>query len=213
MSTIAEYLTALEGVRDQLADNLVKMGIEASRKETLKTLVPKILGIQQGNMSNEYCDLKLIEFPVSYGFFSLNETAKMIGAIEVNGFYMIRKVEIDISAEKGLLRLSVDAPNWEIVKSDTKISMVCDAIGKTKAQFIDLLDVIELTVSGDEDLKATVTMIVTGDETGDVIGVAGSTEIRFQKNSWEALEAREYTWSEIEAIGYTWEELEAIGKP
>ena len=213
MSTIAEYLTALEGLRDQLADNLGKLGISASRDETLKTLVPKLLGIQQGDMQHECFAARMLNFPISYGFFSFDETAALVGAIEVDAFYMIRSAEISIDAAGGLSRLNVVAPNWQSTQSDTKISMVCDVKGKSRAQFTDLLDLIRISITGTEDLSAQVTMIVIGDETGDTLAAAGSTKLKFQKNSWDALEARNYTWNDIEMQGYTWQGLEDLGKP
>ena len=41
--SIANYLTALDAQRDQLAHNLMTMGVQASESEKLNTLVPKVL--------------------------------------------------------------------------------------------------------------------------------------------------------------------------
>lgn len=46
--SIANYLTALDEQRDQLARNLVTMGVQADTSEKLNTLVPKVLEIPQG---------------------------------------------------------------------------------------------------------------------------------------------------------------------
>ena len=46
--SIANYLTALDAQRDQLARNLVTMGVQASESEKLSTLVPKVLLIPSG---------------------------------------------------------------------------------------------------------------------------------------------------------------------
>ena len=45
--SIANYLKALDAQRDQLARNLVTMGVQASESEKLNTLVPKVLQIPQ----------------------------------------------------------------------------------------------------------------------------------------------------------------------
>ena len=45
--SIANYLTALDQQRDQLARNLTTMGVSASETEKLNTLVPKVLRIPQ----------------------------------------------------------------------------------------------------------------------------------------------------------------------
>jgi len=45
--SIGNYLTALDEQRDQLARNLLTMGVQASETEKLNTLVPKVLQIPQ----------------------------------------------------------------------------------------------------------------------------------------------------------------------
>ena len=45
--SITTYLTALDVQRDQLARNLMTMGVQASETEKLNTLVPKVLQIPQ----------------------------------------------------------------------------------------------------------------------------------------------------------------------
>lgn len=45
--SIANYLTALDAQREQLARNLTAMGVSASESEKLNTLVPKVLQIPQ----------------------------------------------------------------------------------------------------------------------------------------------------------------------
>ena len=53
MATIAEYLSALDAWRDQLAANLTAMGVAADRTEKLNTLVPKVLEIPQTGLSKD----------------------------------------------------------------------------------------------------------------------------------------------------------------
>lgn len=53
MPTTADYLTQLERDRDNLADNLVTMGVEASQSETFTSLVPKVLDISGGGGASE----------------------------------------------------------------------------------------------------------------------------------------------------------------
>ena len=45
---ISDYLSKLNTLRNELADNLVTMGVAANHKETLSALVPKVLDISQG---------------------------------------------------------------------------------------------------------------------------------------------------------------------
>ena len=48
---IADYLTRLDSLRDQLADNLVEKGVDATQDESLTKLIPKVLEITQGGGS------------------------------------------------------------------------------------------------------------------------------------------------------------------
>ena len=45
MATIAQLLTTLDQLRDQLAANLTTMGVPSNSEETLNDLVPKVLEI------------------------------------------------------------------------------------------------------------------------------------------------------------------------
>lgn len=45
---IADYLTRLDSLRDQLANNLVEKGVSATQDESLTELIPKVLEIAQG---------------------------------------------------------------------------------------------------------------------------------------------------------------------
>lgn len=48
MATIAQLLTALDQLRDQLAANLTTMGVPSTTEEKLNNLVPKVLQIPKG---------------------------------------------------------------------------------------------------------------------------------------------------------------------
>jgi hypothetical protein len=49
MPTTADYLTDLVNQKNALADNLADMGVSANSTETLNTLVPKVLTIDQNS--------------------------------------------------------------------------------------------------------------------------------------------------------------------
>ena len=49
MPNTADYLTQLQSDRNDLADNLVTMGVAASHSETITALVPKVLTIPSGS--------------------------------------------------------------------------------------------------------------------------------------------------------------------
>lgn len=53
MATISQYLAELDNQRNQLAANLVTMGVSASEDEKLNTLVPKVLQIPSSPSSSQ----------------------------------------------------------------------------------------------------------------------------------------------------------------
>ena len=55
MATIAQLLTTLDQLRDELAENLTSMGVPSSSTEKLNVLVPRVLQIPQTSVSvNEF---------------------------------------------------------------------------------------------------------------------------------------------------------------
>ena len=70
MATTADYLNKLVTQKNNLADNLITMGVIASHDETLETLVPKVLNISGGETEyaegivkeyNDFNSLKWVE--------------------------------------------------------------------------------------------------------------------------------------------------------
>ena len=51
--SIASYLSQLDKLRQQLADNLVNKGVSASRSESLTVLVPKVLNVKQDGAGSD----------------------------------------------------------------------------------------------------------------------------------------------------------------
>ena len=97
--SIGNYLTALDAQRDQLARNLVTMGVQASESEKLNTLVPKVLQIPSGRLEvtlfrasidalHDYGEKvytfyndgyrSLVDFAESYGHFCCEENGYAI---------------------------------------------------------------------------------------------------------------------------------------
>lgn len=91
MATIAQLLTTLDQLRDQLAANLTTMGVPSNSEETLNDLVPKVLQISQtGGSVNESILLD------SSGSTSKNDTLTAYGS----------SVYIYESADSSVLSLS-----------------------------------------------------------------------------------------------------------
>lgn len=213
MSTIAEYLALLAALRDELAANLERMGVTADAAEPLQTLVPKVLRIQQGDMRHECCDVVLSQFPCSYGFFAYDETATFAGAVAVNAFYLMRTAKLIIASNISLETLKVTAPGWTITHSEKEIVLETDVQGRSGGEFLTLLDAIQMRQTVEEDLWATVTLEIVGDESGEVVGATGSARLYYQGVSWDALDAHALTWKNIEDEKLTWDGLETLGKP
>ena len=96
MATIAQLLTTLDQLRDQLAANLTTKGVPSNSDETLNDLVPKVLQISQtGGSVNESILLD------SRGSTSKSDTLTAYGS----------SVYIYESADSAVLSLSPDKTN------------------------------------------------------------------------------------------------------
>lgn len=78
--SIANYLTALDAQRDQLALNLAAMGVQASKTEKLNTLVSKVLQIPSGGS-----EVTLFQ----YGSNALKQFGDSVYTFYVDGFRSI----------------------------------------------------------------------------------------------------------------------------
>ena len=97
MATIAQLLTTLDQLRDQLAANLTTMGVPSNSEETLSDLVPKVLQISQtGGSVNESILLD------SSGSTSKSDTLTAYGS----------SVYIYESADSAVLSLSEVVEKW-----------------------------------------------------------------------------------------------------
>ena len=97
MATIAQLLTTLDQLRDQLAANLTTMGVPSNSEETLNDLVPKVLQISQtGGSVNESILLD------SSGSTSKSDTLTAYGS----------SVYIYESADSAVLSLSEVVEKW-----------------------------------------------------------------------------------------------------
>lgn len=208
--SLTPYLSLLESLRDDLAANLTKMGVSASDTETLQTLVPKVLQIAQGNISQEVFVAQMHAFSVSYGYFSTGEICHFTGICQIQYYNKISFLTVTISGT-GLSALTVTAPNWTVTSSESAITMIMATGTRFDAQAA--LDAI--MVEGDDatDVLATITVTATM-ESGTQISADSATELIFSYGmTWKVLEDIGYTWAALEAENLTWTMLEEMGKP
>lgn len=210
---VQEQIVRLLGLRSDLADNLTRMGVDASADEPLQTLVPKVLRILQGDTSKVAFTASLADaIPgVSFGFFLLGEVARPFPVFDVTYFNRISEVRLRFAvAPSGpgeLSSLVVSAPGWVMQGG------VLSHAFPTGATRFDLLDALGLvTLTSAEMLRIRMTMEATGAD-GSAIAAPGVTEISWARTTWGMLEAYGRTWGEWEAACPTWGDWENVPKP
>lgn len=131
---IADYLTQLASDRDDLADNLVTMGVQASHSETITELVPKVLDIAGGGI--EITDITLnadgtytvTDKDNNTHTLAVTETDGQITAITYDGDNVslsfsgddltgVGDTDVDVSRYKGIGRLPAEYQEVEYIES------------------------------------------------------------------------------------------------
>lgn len=212
MSTnLTPYVSLLCQLREDLAGNLVRMGVSASVDEPLQTLIPKVLRIAQGDTSQQVFLAALTpEFDVSYGFFGPGEVAEFAGMCSISALCKIRALRVEITGD-GAATLTVEAAGWSVQTGTGVTAVYQPAGGLSRFEAQDALDGIRIHGDGETPVSATIRVYAVGEE-GLTIAAAGSTALVYKYGAtWDVLEALGYTWGGLE--GKTWDEIEHIGKP
>lgn len=212
MSTnLTPYVSLLCRLREELAENLARMGVSAAADEPLQTLVPKVLRIAQGDTSLQVFRAALTpEFDVSYGFFGVGEVAEFAGMCSITALCRIRALRVEITGE-GAATLTVEAPGWTVQKNGGVTAVYQPAGGMSRFDGQNALDSIRIHGNGETSVTATIRVSAVGEE-GLTLSATGSTALVFKYGAtWDVLEAMGYTWGGLD--GKTWYEIEHIGKP
>ena len=212
MSTnLTPYVSLLCQLREDLAGNLVRMGVSASVDEPLQTLIPKVLRIAQGDTSQQVFLAALTpEFDVSYGFFGPGEVAEFAGMCSISALCRIRALRMEITGD-GAATLTVEAAGWSVQTGTGVTAVYQPAGGLSRFEAQDALDGIRIHGDGETPVSATIRVYAVGEE-GLTIAAAGSIALVYKYGAtWDVLEALGYTWGGLE--GKTWDEIEHIGKP
>lgn len=213
MATIADYLIELDKLRNNLAQNLVTLGVPAQETEALQTLIPKILKIPVGDISQEYQKTAfLIEtFPCTFGFLSYGESASFVGITAISGLNRINRARMELRGQ-GVELLDITAEGWDITKAQGVVTLTRELpTGTSRFDLQGWID--QITLRAQADVIGVATLSVTGADTGTQYQASGSMKFRFTRNSWAALEKVYPTWAVIEAESPTWEDVENKGKP
>ena len=110
--SIANYLTALDAQRDQLARNLVTMGVQASESEKLNTLVPKVLQIPSGRPA------RINASTGKHKGVKISSSVSIAAASAVSGIMIFRSVRsARIVAKRNCIRSVPYRSRWRAVKS------------------------------------------------------------------------------------------------
>ena len=211
MTNLTLYVSLLCQLREDLAGNLVRMGVSASVDEPLQTLIPKVLRIAQGDTSQQVFLAALApEFDVSYGFFGPGEVAEFAGMCSISALCRTRALRMEITGD-GAATLTVEAAGWSVQTGTGVTAVYQPAGGLSRFEAQDALDGIRIHGDGETPVSATIRVYAVGEE-GLTIAAAGSTALVYKYGAtWDVLEALGYTWGGLE--GKTWDEIEHIGKP
>lgn len=211
MDNLTAYLELLVSLRGDLAAHLNYMGVEASADEPLKTLVPKILQIPQGDPSKEVFSAQMSAFDVAYDFFSTGETASLDGICSITLYNLVTALTVSITGS-GLSALTVSASGWTVTRTSSSITLTRQVSCKADAEAA----LRTVRFSGDDatEINANISVKATF-RSGATAAASGSTALKYSyQTTWDILQnAFGYTWRQLEADSITWRKLEALGKP
>ena len=211
MSSLTPYLELLVQLREELAENLSYMGVEAEKSEPLKTLVPKVLQICQGDPSQELWSAQMQALSPSYGFYSTGETVSLAGVCRITLCNRVAAARVSIRGS-GVSALAVTAAGWSVSRSAGAIELTRAV--SCKAELEEALDRISIAGDDSTEVQAQITAGVTF-RSGAAAAAGGSTTLRYSyATTWRLLEeVYGYTRRGLENAGLSWSRLQTLGKP
>jgi len=214
--TTAQRLAYLGRLRDNLAENLSVMGVEASRTETLGSLVPKVLEILIGDQTVPLFDFTLLKdeikssiAPTDYA--ESTEVLSFGGCASVARCNLITQIDLVFTAQEPIT-LRVAGEGWSSVAGSSgneaiaRYSMTRATAAKANAA----LSALSFTIEG----SGPVNIVVKGYYGQQIFTALGERQkvkaVVSDTNSWMVLEKACPTWNDLE--GRTWEQIEALRK-
>jgi len=214
--TTAQRLAYLGRLRDQLAENLSAMGVEASSSETLRSLVPKVLEILIGDQTVPLFDFTLLKdeikssiAPTDYA--ESTEVLSFGGCASVARCNLITQIDLVFTAQEPIT-LRVAGEGWSSVAgSSEKEAIARYALTRATAAKANVaLNALSFTIEGSGPVNIVVKGCY-GQQTFTALGERKLVKVIVSDtNSWMVLEKACPTWETLE--GKTWEQIEALRK-
>lgn len=220
---LSDYLILLESLRDDLAANLRKRGVQAENAETLQSLVPKVLYIPQGNPYLGYFEGTLAKTHINngeYGVFLYGETVPMSGVFNITGYYKMASAVLTLTGS-GLSLVTINAPGWLVsVTDDTRATLTLDTAEiQASGLMQSYLDAITFSYTNsepapdnegvaDKAVHVSISFKAIEQDTGTEYPIEGSCTFDIQRNSWDHVEDTyplmsnldTHTWSQVEDL-------------
>lgn len=209
MGTISNKLNRLQQTKSAIKSSLEAMGVSVDADTIFFDYAALIRRIQVGDLTREVFLAELKDPSVSYGFYLPNESAGLSDVIDLLGMNRITSVSITITTQEDGQTITVTAPGWNVENSG-RTTKVTKEFTAEDTPYVAGLEIAKITViSNLAQVKVTLTGI--GADSGNAYQASGSCMLRWQNNSWVAIEAMQLKWSDLKNM--TWSQLEAIGKP
>lgn len=214
---IAEYLTKLDALRDDLARNLAYMGVTATADETLDVLVPKVLDILTGDPSAELlkytinnAELASTVRPTAY--FGDGERVTFGDALTVNAANRITIIKIMItSVPVGLSQtFTVSGDGWTGQVGTSNYVASFPLTRATRGKVIEALKAFSLGFTGSDSGDCTLEVSAVA-ESGAEIAATGTISFKLRPfSTWEIAQAKYPKWTDVS--GLSWKTVESLKK-
>ena len=212
-ATLNDYLVLLESLRDDLASNLRKRGVEALDTETLQILVPKVLQIPQGNPYLGYFEGTLAKTHITngdanYGVFLYGETVPFTDVFRITGYFKMASAVITLTGT-GITAMTINAPDgWVVNKiSDESATLTLNTEEIQSAPWMmEFLNGITFSSESEAHVSASFKAIEV--DTGTEYPIEGSCSWDIQLNSWEHVEDTYPTMADLDV--HTWDQVEHL---
>lgn len=214
--TTAQRLAWLGRLRNDLAENLSAMGVEASRTETLSSLVPKVLDIIIGDQTVPLFDFTLLKDEIKSVIAPTDyvESAEVLsfgGCANVARCNLITQIDVVFTSQEPII-LRVAGDGWSSVagSSSKEAAARYTMTRATAARANAALNFLSFTIEGSGPVSISVKGYY-GQQVFNALGERQSVKVIVSNtNSWMVLESVCPTWNDLE--GRTWEQIEAIRK-
>lgn len=213
MPTLNDYLIKLIEERDDLVSALQMMSVDASKSESLQTLIPKILYIQQGDISKEFFVGSTITeiYPMDLGYLQAGvESAELAPHVSVTSFNRIGKVVVVVKrtaiSAGSMSSLIIDADGWNVTSIDETTIHVWKEFAATDTPIVITNAFKAIKFTANNDIGVDVGFYVEGYDSKTKYYAPGSMEIDFiYGGTWVLVLNRVGAWDNV--LSKSWSDL------